>query len=45
MKPHQSDPDNLQAYLSVAGLYRTQAEAAWQDSQRIEQKAINTLTN
>jgi tetratricopeptide (TPR) repeat protein len=40
----KSDPDNLQAYLSVAGLYRTQAEAAdGKTANELNQKAINTL--
>lgn len=40
----KSDPQNLQAYLSVAGLYRTQAEASeGKTAADLNQKAINTL--
>jgi len=41
----KSDPQNLQAYLSVAGLYRTQAEASdAKTAAELNQKAITTLT-
>lgn len=40
----KSDPQNIQAYLSVAGLYRTQAEASdAKTAAELNTKAINTL--